>query len=274
MQDRLREIEGTLARTKERKNTILYKLSKRKKEEERLARIGVEKLPTNPHDVEDVSVVKYALFRLKQEIGDKAAHLRDSKLHSVDKDGEAVIRAKNDEINKLVSRRNQWEARLAKLSGSPLPVAKRRKLFFGCAKDLPEAEAVRKRPRDAAEGSPENQQEDESSDEEEEREEEEPLLVQNEEDDVASQDAHYLERVSWLGSTLADDDLLREEREAEAKLREKTTTSSNAASYPSFVRSYCVNGTVTIPSEAQFKELLISKRKEALQERLKALRKS
>lgn len=271
MQDRLREIEGTLARTKERKNTILYKLSKRKKEEERLAQIGVEKLPTNPHDVEDVNVVKYALFRVKQEIGDKAAHLRDSKLYSIDKDGEAVIRAKNDELNKLVSRRNQWEARLAKLGGNVAPATTRRKLFFGCAKDLPEAEAARKRPRDTSENRSDGGPQKESSDD---NEEDDFVPEQNDQDETVTQDINYLEKVRWLGSSLADDDLLREERETEAQLREKRAPGPVPAASPRFVRSYCVDGKVVIPSEEYFKELLISKRKEALQERLKALRKS
>lgn len=270
MQDRLREIEGTLARTKERKNTILYKLSKRKQEEERLAQLGVQKLPTNPHEVDDEKVVKYVLFRLKQEIGDKTAHLRDPKLHSIDKDGEAVIRAKNDEVNKLVSRRNAWEARLATLNGGSTPLQTRKKLFFGCAKELPEAESVRKRPRDSPENRSDKKGEQESSDEEEAA----FLEAQNDKDDLATQDIDYLERVRWLGSNLADDELLREEREAESKLREKLHLSTTATPSPLFVRSYSKDGKVCIPSEEHFKGLLINTRKEMLQERLRALRKS
>ncbi|KPI83408.1 hypothetical protein ABL78_7559 [Leptomonas seymouri] len=270
MQDRLREIEGTLARTKERKNTILYKLSKRKQEEERLALLGVQKLPTNAREVEDVKVVKYVLFRLKQEIGDKTAQLRDPKLHSIDKDGEAVIRAKNDEVNKLISRRNQWEARLATLNGDPLPLFTKRKVFFGCAKELPEAEASRKRPRDAQENAAKENSTLRSSSEEE---GDDGLDAQDQEDDLI-QDADYPSRVQWLGSMAADDELLREEREAEAKMREKLDVHGGPTGSSLFVRSYLKDGIVDIPNEEHFKGLLINKRKEMLQERLKAMRKN
>ncbi|KPA73236.1 hypothetical protein ABB37_10055 [Leptomonas pyrrhocoris] len=271
MQDRLREIEGTLARTKERKNTILYKLSKRKQEEERLALLGVQKLPTNPHEVDDVKVVKYVLFRLKQEIGDKTAQLRDPKLHSIDKDGEAVIRAKNDEVNKLVSRRNQWEARLATLTGVPVPPFARRKNFFGCAKELPEAEASRKRSRDAQESAAKDSSMLSSSSEDE---DEDVLQAQHQEEDVATQDANYLDRANWLGSTLADNELVREEKEAEARMRERLDLSCGPTGSSAFVRSYLKAGKVVLPSEEHFKGLLINKRKEMLQARLTALRKS
>lgn len=267
MQDRLREIEGTLARTKERKNTILYKLSKRKKEEERLASLGVQKLPTNPHEVDDVKVVKYVLFRLKREIGDKTAQLRDPKLHSIDKDGEAVIRAKNDEVNKLISRQNQWIARLAFLSNDSMPSFKRQKHFFGCAKELPEAEVSRKRPRDTQASSTANSAAVTSSSDDEEAQDQ--LMP---EEDVVTQDSNYLERVHWLCSSAADDELLREEKEAEARMREKLGTGGGSAGSPVFVRSYVQNGKLDIPTEEEFKNRLITKKKEALQERLKVLR--
>ncbi|CAG9568934.1 Isy1-like_splicing_family_-_putative [Leishmania major strain Friedlin] len=266
MQDRLREIEGTLARTKERKNTILYKLSKRRQEEERLARLGVERLPTNPSEVDDEKIIKYVLFRLKQEIGDKTAQLRDQKLLSIDRDGEAVIRAKNDEVNKLLSRKYQWEARLSFLAGEPIAPRPRKKIFFGCAKELPEASVVQKRQR--VEGMQEAG-EDEVADS---SEEDELVPDQLEAEQPATQDHDYLERVKWLGSSAADLDLIRFEREAEAKMRAKGDSIVSRAGSGALILSYCKEGKAMIPDEEHFKQQLVNNRKKALQERLNALR--
>ncbi|GET85997.1 hypothetical protein, conserved [Leishmania tarentolae] len=266
MQDRLREIEGTLARAKERKNTILYKLSKRRQEEERLAKLGVAKLPTIPNEVNDEKVIKYVLFKLKQEIGDKTAQLRDQKLLSIDRDGEAVIRAKNDEVNKLLSRKYQWESRLAFLAGEPMVPRARKKIFFGCAKELPEAATTQKRQRVEGTKEPGEDEVAESSDEEElvgdEAETEEPLTRNNE----------YLEGVKWLGSSAADTDLVRFEREAEAKMRAKGDTALSRSGTKTLILSYRKEGEIVIPSEEHFKQELVNNRKRELKERLNALR--
>ncbi|KAG5507125.1 hypothetical protein JIQ42_06526 [Leishmania sp. Namibia] len=266
MQDRLREIEGTLARTKERKNTILYKLSKRRQEEERLAKLGVDRLPTNPSEVDDVKVIKHVLFRLKQEIGDKTAQLRDPKLLSIDKDGEAVIRAKNDEVNKLLSRRHQWETRLAILSDEPAVPRSRKKVFFGCAKELPEASATRK--RRCGEGREEVRENEvaESSDEND-AVVDEPGVGQ-----PVTRDNNYLEGVKWLGTSTADKDLVPLEREAEAQNRAKGDTVLPVSDGGGLILSYCKDGKLMIPDEEFFKKQLLDKRKKALQERLSTLR--
>ncbi|CBZ23614.1 conserved hypothetical protein [Leishmania mexicana MHOM/GT/2001/U1103] len=266
MQDRLREIEGTLARTKERKNTILYKLSKRRQEEERLAKLGVQRLPTNPSEVDDEKVINYVLFRLKQEIGDKTAQLRDQTLLSIERDGEAVIRAKNDEVNKLLSRKYQWEARLSFLAGEPIAPRSRKKIFFGCAKELPEASPVRKRQR--VEGTQEAG-EDEVADS---SEDDELVPDEPETEQPATRDHDYLERVKWLGSSAADMDLVRLEREAEAKMRAKGDTIVSRAGASALILSYCKEGKVMIPGEEHFKQQLVNNRKKVLQERLNALR--
>ncbi|KAK7194450.1 Isy1-like splicing family [Novymonas esmeraldas] len=273
MQDRLREIEGTLARAKERKNTILYKLSKRRQEEERLASLGVERLPTNPHDVDDVKVIKYVLFRLKQEIGDKTAQLRDPKLLSIDKDGEAVVRAKNDEVNKLLSRKAQWEARLSYLADESAAPRSRRKVFFGCAKELPEAITTRKRQR--GEGEPRAVQAEaaSSADEVSDADDEHGSAAEQAETELANtRDQDYIERVQWLGSSAADAELLRFEREAEAKMRPKADPAAARAGSSSLILSYWKDGKLTIPDEEHFKKQLVDGRKKALQERLSALR--
>ncbi|AYU76169.1 hypothetical protein, conserved [Leishmania donovani] len=266
MQDRLREIEGTLARTKERKNTILYKLSKRRQEEERLARLGVERLPTNPSEVNDEKVIKYVLFRLKQEIGDKTAQLRDQKLLSIDRDGEAVIRAKNDEVNKLLSRKYQWEGRLSFLAGEEIAPRSRKKIFIGCAKYLPEASVARKRQRG------ESMQEVEEDEVADSSEEDELVPDQPETEQPATRDHDYLESVKWLGSSAADMDLVRFEREAEARMRAKGDNIVSRTGSSALILSYCKEGKVMIPDEDHFRQQLVNDRKKVLQERLNALR--
>ncbi|CAJ1017170.1 Isy1-like splicing family, putative [Leishmania lindenbergi] len=266
MQDRLREIEGTLARSKERKNTILYKLSKRRQEEERLAKLGVERLPTNPREVDDEKVIKYVLFRLKQEIGDKTAQLRDPKLLSIDKDGEGVIRAKNDEVNKLLSRKCQWEARLSFLAGEPTLPRLRKKTFFGCAKELPEALVTRKRQRVEGEQEVGENEVANSSDEDE------LIADQAETEQPATRDQDYLEGVAWLGTSAADLELARFERESEAKMRTKGNVTAPRPGTSDLILSYCKDGKLMIPDEEHFKRKLVNNRKKALQERLTALR--
>ncbi|KAG5486142.1 hypothetical protein LSCM1_07257 [Leishmania martiniquensis] len=267
MQDRLREIEGTLARTKERKNTILYKLAKRRQEEERLAKLGVDRLPTNPSEVDDEKVIKYVLFRLKQEIGDKSAQLRDPKLLSIDKDGEAVIRAKNDEVNKLLSRKHQWEARLAFVADEPGAPRSRKKIFFGCAKELPEATSTKKRQRlEDGDERGENAVTD-SSDEND-------ALVGDlaEADQPVRRDCDYLEKVKWLGTSSADKDLIPFEREAEAKFRANGGTALPVLDARGLILSYWKEGKLMIPDEGSFKKQLLESRKRDLQERLNVLR--
>lgn len=268
MQDRLREIEGTLARTKERKNTILYKLSKRRQEEERLAGLGVQKLPTNPSEVEDERVIKYVVYRLKQEIGDKTAQLRDPKLLNIERDGEAVVRAKNDEVNKLIARKAQWEARLAFLVGEPAPQRARRKVFLGCAKQLPEATApTGKRTRDESSG---EEADDGSSDG---AEGTEPSPAEQPDGELAtSRDLDYLENVKWLGSAEADAELVRIEREAEAKARAGVGAPVARSETHALILSYRSDGKLAIPDEEHFKKQLLEERKKALQQRLSLLR--
>lgn len=276
MQDRLREIEGTLARTKERKNTILYKLSKRRNEEERLARLGVRKIPGNPQDVDSVPVIKYALFSLKREIGDKIARMRDPLLTSIEKDGEAVVRAKNDEINKLLARQGQWNKRLAALSGDATEFPPRKKAFFGCAKELPEATLAEKRKRVTSSDS--------EGDDDDERPSVSPRVEESNEtsDSSAIPTALYGNGVLHFCSSDADSLLLKEERAAEKRLREAAAEANSESSLggnevssdkSGLVLSYYSNGVISVPDEKHFELLLVEKRKKALQQRLQTLKK-
>lgn len=260
MQDRLKEIEGTLARTKERKNTILYKLAKRRQEEERLALLGVQRLPTNPYEVDDVKLVKYILFKLKQEIGDKTAHLRDSNLLSIDRDGEAIVRVRNDEINKLLVRKTKWEARLATLEGKEPHYPVSRKHFFGCAKDLPEAKKGSKREREHEGGNSEPDDGTSSSGSE---------SIPNEE---YMHGREYQFSIEWLGCADADKTLLPAERAAEQKSRKQNCGRPSQSTETNLILSYCTDGKICIPSEDEVKKSLLENRKRDLQQRLSSLR--
>lgn len=292
MDDRLREIEGTLARTSERKNTILYKLSKRKAEEERLAQLGVKKLPTNPSTVTDEKVVKYVLSQLKQETGDKIAKIRNDSLVNIERDGEATVRMKNDEINKLLARKDQWEKRLCELTNKEWAHKARKRSFFGCARQLPEAlEAAAssgaKRPREADASDPNSGNDDAEGS----GFSEESILTAVSDDESALEigqmgddsDAASPERQQYaaavaalLGTLEMDGDLVEEEKIAERQYRDSHPFDSTFLSqfrHPESDGAYStILQSAPIPSEADLKKQAVDDRKTALQARLAALR--
>ncbi|KEG07736.1 pre-mRNA-splicing factor ISY1 [Trypanosoma grayi] len=259
MQDHLREIEGTLARKNERQSTLLYKLAKRKAEEERLSRLGVRSIPSNPLDVTDVKVVKYALFKLKQEIGDKIAKIRNSELLSIESQGEVVIRAKNDDINHLISRRNLWERRMATLSGQSYKAPPSRKLYFGCAKGLPEARK--------------GIAQDDHGHEDDVMEEVESESV----DSHISEDVPSHPSSTYLKQLMAHnlEDLLRSaEMAAERRLRSELGEEHvGTAEKRSREENTDYNVDVELPPEEGFRRKIFDKRKDMLQTRLKSLKK-
>lgn len=281
MQDQLREIEGTLARTSERKNTILYKLAKRKAEEERLERLGIKKLPTNPRTVTDVRIVKFALSQLKQETGDKIAKIRNNALVDLERDGEAVVRAKNDEINKLLARKDQWERRLCELTDKEWSSSRtRKKGFFGCAKQLPEALAA----HEAAGSKRARESDDKDSGSSSDSEDDLPFSASQSSE--ASDDSltealgpkqGYIKAIGALVSNELDSELLEEEKQAERKFREANPFDS---AFLAQFRQPTSNGStyltqiheLVIPEEAELAKEAVDQRKNALQQRLAALR--
>ncbi|CCW72248.1 unnamed protein product [Phytomonas sp. Hart1] len=266
MQDHLREIEGTLARTSERKNTILYKLTKRRAEEERLERLGINKIPPSPHNVNDISVIKFVLHRLKQEIGDKIARIRNASFISIEKDGEGVVRARNDEINKLIAQKNQWENRLAILKNEGWVNSISNKVFFGCAKDLPEAATFRtKRERPVLE-----------SDEELSSHRSQSLgSTTNELESLESTiKTTYLEKVTWLLSPELEEKVLKLEKESEINDRQETnaivsTVEPRKTGGTRYI-SYFQN--LELPEEKEFERMAVEKRKLGLKKRLESLK--
>ncbi|RNF08702.1 pre-mRNA-splicing factor ISY1 [Trypanosoma rangeli] len=263
MQDYLREIEGTLARKKERKSTLLYQLSKHNAEQERLLRLGVRSLPTNPHDVSDVKVVKYVLFKLNRDLADKIARLRDPQLLSIETHGEVVVRSKNDEVNHLIARKNPWERRLAALTGKGHKMTSSRKLYFGCAKELPEAQVdmdkgVNGYTVDALD-EPESESESESSD------------SQSSQGLSSYSSNAYLKQLASCESEIF---LSEVEKKAELRLRLDYEENNGGMCLKRGREGNSVYFVdVDLPSEDEFRRGLLDAKREMLQKRLQALKK-
>ncbi|ORC85153.1 pre-mRNA-splicing factor ISY1 [Trypanosoma theileri] len=259
MQDYLREIEGTLSRTNERKGTLLYKLAKRKAEEERLSRLGVSSIPSNPLEVTDVNVVKYALFRLKQEIGDKIAQMRNTQLLSIETHGEVVIRAKNDDINNIITKKNLWEKRLAFLSGKDYKMPHSKKIYFGCAKGLVEAQKATT--QNSKEVTEDNLDELESN----------SISSEFSGDEGPQSSNEYLERLAAFDS---EGSLRDVEMAAERKLRLEFAQEDGGAPFKRArnddTDDYIVD--IQLPSEEEFHRKIIDAKKEMLQKRLESLK--
>lgn len=270
MQERLQEIEGTLARTKQRKNTILYKLAKRREEEEKLARLGLRKLPENPNTVIDLDVVKHVLFSIKQELGDKLAKIRSKSFVDLERDGEALVREKNDEINQLILKRNQWEARKSFLRGGSAVPAPAQKLFFGCARNLPEASSHGKRSRsNDSDGDDEESAAADSSD----GSDSDTASDNSTSFTIADPGDQYLEWIRSIGSRETDQALLSTEREAERTMRLTSAPLSRnvqpqVLSTTSFKDTFIIGGKLELPSEDEFKAMEVEKRRRALRDRV------
>ncbi|EAN96058.1 hypothetical protein C3747_15g48 [Trypanosoma cruzi] len=259
MQDYLREIEGTLARTNERKSTLLYRLAKRNAEEERLARLGVRSIPTNPLDVMDTRVVKYVLFKLKRDIGDMIARMRNPQLLSIETHGEVVIRAKNDEINHLIAKKNSWERRLVALTGEEYKVASSRKLYFGCAKELPEAQVEMSTAEEVLTGDALDVSEPES------------LGSQSSEGIASYFKSSYLEQ---LAASESDDLLCRIEKAAEHSLRLEHGKNNGNLFLKRFNEEnslYVVD--VDLLPEEEYRRRILDAKRELLKKRLGTLKK-
>ncbi|ESL07055.1 hypothetical protein TRSC58_05262 [Trypanosoma rangeli SC58] len=263
MQDYLREIEGTLARKNERKSTLLYQLAKHNAEQERLLRLGVRSLPTNPHDVSDVKVVKYVLFKLKRDLADKIARLRDPQLLSIETHGELVVRSKNDEVNHLIARKNPWERRLAALTGKSYKMTSSKKLYFGCAKELPEAQA------DMDKG--ESGHTEDALDESDSDSDSESSDTQSSEGLSSYSNNTYLKQ---LASSESEIFLSEVEKKAELSLRVEYEQNNGGMSLKRGREDNSVYFVdVDLPSEDDFRRGLLDAKREMLQKRLQALKK-
>lgn len=273
MEEQLKEIEGTLARTKERKSTLLYKHSRKQSEEERLAKLGVRSIPTIPSKVDDVRVAKYALFQINRELGEKKALITNSSRLSIEKDGEAHVRAVNNEINKLLRQKSDWIHQINKILGKKIEEEPyKRKKFFGCAQDLPEAVESRQQKKGTRE---ENARmdgyspEEDLSDDEDSEEGNEQIGFEN----LETFSNTYLSMVSNMREDKMEEILLSAERAIESTSRAdvKERPASRVRYDPDFIVDF-LNSEKDFPSEDHFKQLLTQKRKNIVLAKLQQLK--
>lgn len=264
MEEQYKLIEGTLARTSERKGTILYKQAKKRDEEKRLLQLGIRSLPTVPSEVDDVKVIKYVLFQLNKEIGELKGLLTNHSRMNLEKDGEAHVRAVNDKLNKLLRRKADWDRRICEIDGKKTSFFfPKRKQFFGCAKELPEAlggeESIHERNSDEHSEVEDLLPSSSGEEPDDERDGGEPQLV-------SERYSFFVEKLS-----LRDNVLLSEESAAEKKFR-KESCSNQFIRDPEFVTSFAENGKDCIPSEDERKLVLTEKRRKSLLSRLEKLK--
>lgn len=270
MEEQYRIIEGTLARTKERKDTILFRQAKRAEYEDRLAKLGIREIPADPSKVTDVKVVKYVLFRVKQQLGEKKVLINDEEKMNINKVGEAQLRAANNNINKLVRKQREWEVRLKELLGKPTSenFLSLSHTFFGCARSLPEAS---KQGSDGDVSSFDITTKakvdgEESEDSEQESSASSSKLVENE----LNVNSAYQSMISSLFD--GDNCILRAEKEAEKKYRSFHSPQVQRRRMESELILNFDDEAHRVPSEEFFKERLMRKRKEALKDRLAHLK--
>lgn len=270
MEEQYKIIEGTLARTKERKDTILFRQAKKADYEDRLAKLGIREIPTDPLKVSDAKVVKYVLFKVKQQLGEKKVLINDEEKMNIAKVGEAQLRAANNSINKLARKQREWEWRLNELLGkphsediSPIP-----HIFFGCARSLPEAS------KQGNEGdvssfdiiSKTKVDDDESEDSEHDSSASSSKVIENE----LNVNSAYQNMISNLFD--GDNCILRAEKEAEKKYRSFLSPEVQRRKMESELILSFDDEAHRVPPEEFFKERLMSKRKESLKARLAHLK--
>lgn len=199
MDEQLQQIAGTLARTAQRKNTVLYKLNKKREQEEFYARLGISTvnssnskvnkkniIDSDPQLINDIPILKYIIHEVKKQIGNAISFLRNSSSNAAPNTkesgeemlkylGEETVRRKNDEINRLIFKNRRLEIRMSELqnaggnsnsNSNVKSMNSHEKQFFGVAKFLPEALKIkqdsnsnRKRQREEKEGEEEEEEE-------------------------------------------------------------------------------------------------------------------
>ena len=139
----MQEIRGTMARTSQKRQAMLNTYLRNKQAKERV----IAARPSNPADCKDKALAQRFLHDINREI----SH-RMSKIVQMDTFDESAVRKENDEINKLLREKAKWSRRFSALGGqieSKSFQAPGKQLFFGVAKQLPEAlKGTRKRTRD------------------------------------------------------------------------------------------------------------------------------
>lgn len=292
MQEYLAELSGTLARKQQRKNTVLSHINKQAQLDKRAATYGFAVRPHNPADVSDPKAVRHFLNEVRSEVGHKISRINNPLLCSMDRDGELAVRQYNDEIHRLLISRNRWLVRCAdigvELSGEEQAIVDKdrsgvrlQKTYFGCAKELPEAQRFAHQPPKRL------REEDESSrqvavddDVEEIVPEDTPVVLAVAEEHSAPSEgivAAYLESIRTAHARCHAQSLCEEEQEfrrAEAACSRLpcVPTSSTIADFGGYILDYCPDGGMPqIVPDDEVKQRLLQRRKEAMRSQLSSL---
>lgn len=270
MEEQFKLIEGTLARTKERKNTILYQQAKRAEEKNRLAKLGITEIPTDPSKVNDINVIKFALFKIKQQLGEKKVLINNEDKMNISKVGEAQLRAANNSINKLVRKQYEWEKRMDELLGKEATedYSFPSFIFFGCARSLPEAKKVEGKNN----GRSSNALEEYASSNEQkvESEDDSSISSNSDPDNELRTNSTYQDMISRL--LVGDNSLLKAEKETEKKFRHSLAFPQQRMKLESELVLNFDDEKNKILSEDFYKKRLMDKRKESLKARLADLK--
>lgn len=136
------ELEGTLARTAQKKQTTLNRYTRYLKEQEKVKKYGFATRPPSTSQVSDVKAAIYYYREVRAEFSDKMARM--NRQMSIDTHGTAEVRVANEDLNALRREMGRWSDRVVALGGEPQEsVASSRArnafVFYGAAKQLPEA---------------------------------------------------------------------------------------------------------------------------------------
>lgn len=135
MDDIVKELSGTLARTAQKRRSLLNQHQKKPKAQ---TSIGI------PRPGASTEECQQAIHSLSREISSGVSALMQLENAVVD---EAIIRNLNDKINDLLTLRQRWQSCLNTITGAEGPPTEEGggKKYFGAARKLPEARTERKR---------------------------------------------------------------------------------------------------------------------------------
>ena len=132
------ELEGTLARTSQKKQVTLNRHTRFLKEQEKIRRYGFASRPASTGQVADVAAADHFYREVRAEFSDK--YTRMARSMSIDTHGVSEIRAANAELNALRREMSRWADRIVALGGErPERDSGESVVYYGVARDLPEA---------------------------------------------------------------------------------------------------------------------------------------
>lgn len=255
------ELEGTLARTAQKKQTTLSRYTRYLKEQEKVKKYGFASRPASTSQVTDLKGAEHFYREVRAEFSDKLSRMnRDL---SVETHGTTEIRAINEELNALRREMSRWATRVQALGGEnpeKSSFGRRDFSYFGVAKQLPEATEG----AESAEGVSSSKRP---------RDEE---IVDDEDDLLKAKTTAHLADESSFDDRVAAPVSFMLSHDEERRLRKEESilfSSASAAFQPlrSSVVGYTINFTPdSIPTAASAWEKVLERKKAALRARLAA----